>query len=130
MRYLIDSDDLLEMRDAANESGWIAWQGGECPVSKHALVEVRYRGWPDTAQPAKPAGDWRWRHSSTDNQEWLGDIVAYRVVEDAVSLAEDDWQTDSRLNIARKLIEHQGKMIVSLYQQLESLRKQTEGTSR
>ena len=87
MKFEIERDDLLELRDAANDSGWIAWHGGDCPVSKYTLVEVRNRGWPDMTQPAKPAGEWRWRHSSTDNQEWLGDIVGYRVLEDATALA-------------------------------------------
>ena len=55
-------------------SNWIEWNGGECPVGKGALVEVR---WDDgTTTGPMTAGGWDWRNHGTP-----ADIVAYRLVD-------------------------------------------------
>lgn len=63
--------------------GWIEWHGGECPVDKGALVDVRYRDGVDgMAMPALTFNivreDWRvcvnWKHENNP-----GDIIAYRI---------------------------------------------------
>jgi hypothetical protein len=66
-------------------SGWIEWPGGECPVPRGTVVEVRYRDgtvWAGTAvmvnvppTAERCANSAFWRHDGWDN-----DIVAYRVV--------------------------------------------------
>ena len=48
--------------------GWIAWEGGECPVSTETLVDVRW-------ERRLAAGCCRWDHRETSD-----DIVAYRIV--------------------------------------------------
>jgi hypothetical protein len=64
--------------------GWLAWNGGECPVPAGTLVDVRHRdgdeflgvsaGDPDEVV----AEDW----SISDKQSHPGDIVAYRIHKD------------------------------------------------
>ena len=62
--------------------GWIKWAGGECPVSKGTLVDVKYRdGERLLLLPANELADgWRdasscfWRYDNAPN-----DIVAYRI---------------------------------------------------
>jgi hypothetical protein len=56
-------------------SNWIEWDGGECPVSDGAVVQVELRGG-DRMTGAFADEFWR-----KDNSP--GDIVAYRVVSDA-----------------------------------------------
>lgn len=57
--------------------GWIEWKGGECPVDRKTIVDVRFR-LGDTVL-ATVAGEWAWMYSP-DND---GDIVAYRIVQPA-----------------------------------------------
>lgn len=66
------------------EAGWIEWEGGDCPVAKGSLVDVRLRmGNEYFRQRAgvhedKPLGyaeDW-----SHARRQHPGDIVAYRIV--------------------------------------------------
>ena len=59
-------------------SEWIEWNGGECPVSDGALVDVKLRGIP-RSQQHKPAGPYDWRHFGD-----VGEIIAYRLSEPAV----------------------------------------------
>ncbi|MGY6251678.1 hypothetical protein ACXIUS_29835 [Bosea thiooxidans] len=53
---------------------WIEWNGGECPVSTGALVEVRLDD--GTTTGPMTAGGWDWRNHGTP-----ADIVAYRLVD-------------------------------------------------
>ena len=56
---------------------WIKWTGGECPVGKDAMVEVKLSC---DEEAASLAGTLRW--------SWMavpGDIIAYRVVKPAPS---------------------------------------------
>lgn len=58
---------------AAKNDGWIEWCGGECPVPRDTLVEVKF---PDgmTSRDAKPAGGYRWTLRNC-----VTDIAAYRL---------------------------------------------------
>jgi hypothetical protein len=60
--------------------GWVGFNGGGCPVSEDAVVEVFTKrecdiGW--SSWP-KRAGDWDW-----SIEDVPGDIMAYRLVEAA-----------------------------------------------
>jgi len=52
--------------------GWIRWPGGECPIAKDVLTEVRLRG-EGVSNEIRPAGQWFWNHDLGES-----DIVAYR----------------------------------------------------
>jgi hypothetical protein len=70
--------------------GWIDWPGGECPVSKDAFVEVRYRnGQTEKRQSTKHF--WMW--STFPDRS---DIVAYREVP-ADQPAEPSYPLESRV---------------------------------
>lgn len=67
---------------APKDGGWIEWGGGECPVSKGTMVEVKYRHGNSAICPAlidtrsiskATAAFWR-------NDGMCADIIAYRVV--------------------------------------------------
>ncbi|ANN86135.1 hypothetical protein BI096_gp27 [Enterobacter phage Arya] len=84
------------LADTATTDGWIDWAGGECPVERGTLVDVRYRdstAYPDKyGTPALVAGG----YGATD-RHWLregmrNDIIAYRLhqPQDANSRANDD----------------------------------------
>lgn len=69
------------------ENNWIDWNGGECPVERGTLVDVKHRsGQIFTDQPAQVRGystnpkvgyaeEW-------SNDECDSDIIAYRLSED------------------------------------------------
>ena len=63
-------------------SGWIAFDGGNCPVNDDVLVEVKFRHMVrrrNLTGPPKPAYTWVWRHSK--NKKYSGgDIIAYRAL--------------------------------------------------
>lgn len=56
--------------------GWVEWKGGECPIGKNVLIQVRLRL--DNNQsnhaPREPQY-WNWGHRWGDN-----DIIAYRII--------------------------------------------------
>lgn len=54
--------------------GWIAWHGGECPVSDSTPIEVKFRCG-DTG--SADAGSWSWRQSALRGEY---EIVAYRAI--------------------------------------------------
>ena len=70
--------DLAEKKLAALASqqpaddGWIEWAGGECPVGKDVLTEIRLR---NGGHGTGEGGYFAW---SQDENEY--DIIAYRVV--------------------------------------------------
>jgi hypothetical protein len=72
--------ELLRHKSSEGADGWIEWEGGECPVGRDAVVEVRFR-----VEPRNPryrsrgerAGSLRWDHAGPDSS---GDIIAYRLV--------------------------------------------------
>lgn len=68
-----------------NQTDWIEWQGGECPVDPDTRIEVRFRpfteGKPqdwdfctDKASEISRNGVDGWVHKNS-----AGDIIAYRV---------------------------------------------------
>lgn len=75
------ADEVIALRDAPKDDGWIDWHGGERPVPPSAEVEVRLRGYPiDPERPnAGAAAAYTWQHA-----EYLADydIVAYRIVQE------------------------------------------------
>lgn len=52
--------------------GWIAWNGGDCPVPDETVVDVRLRA--DGEVLAHPARYWNWQHDDSCDP-----ILAYRV---------------------------------------------------
>ena len=58
---------------------WIPWKGGECPVPKDTLVEVKRR---NGETYSRPAGCLDWKHSKgpySSNKPYSSDIIAYRI---------------------------------------------------
>lgn len=66
-------EEQYEAALAAKNDGWIEWGGGECPVPRDTLVEVKF---PDgmTSRDAQPAGSYRWTLRNC-----ITDIAAYRL---------------------------------------------------
>jgi hypothetical protein len=60
---------------------WIKWEGGECPVPKGTLIDVRYRGGQEVRN--LPALDHSVKHAYVaidwSHEGFKGDIVAYRL---------------------------------------------------
>lgn len=75
---------------AAKNDGWIDWGGGECPVDRDALVEVKYRN--GTVKPAEPARFYIWTNGYGSCSTTDADIIAYRLhqPQDANSRANDE----------------------------------------
>lgn len=74
---------------------WVKWEGGECPVPKDTIVQIRMRDGTSACEP-RVAGELRW-----DHRGWRGDITRYRVVKpeckhDWVMADADDFQTCSK----------------------------------
>ncbi|WAX16321.1 hypothetical protein KP591P3_00003 [Klebsiella phage KP591P3] len=88
LRLASDYDTAIITREqyeaalAAKNDGWIEWGGGECPVPRGTLVDVRYRDGEelfslpadDLAPSSRDASFAFWRDSAQDN-----DIIAYRL---------------------------------------------------
>lgn len=58
----------------AEESEWIEWNGGNCPVDEEAFVDLRFRIGEENNERSIPAGVWNWKQLGS-----MYDIVAYRV---------------------------------------------------
>ena len=72
-KHVIDMLIELEYGNSAeSESGWIDWNGGECPVPPNTKVEIQY---PDNDVDSCIASEVDWNHYGMG-----GDITAYRVV--------------------------------------------------
>lgn len=71
---------------AAKNEGWIEWGGGECPVEKGTLVDVKLRCGSVTRQRSGESLDWQ-----HDGKYELGAIIAYRLhqLQDATTRAND-----------------------------------------
>lgn len=62
----------------SDESGWIPWAGGECPVAGEQEVVIRVRQEPSTL--LRLAKNCRWEHGEERNNFYSGrDIIAYRL---------------------------------------------------
>ncbi len=57
------------------DDGWIAWNGGECPVDACTKVSVRFRDGEENKRLT--AQEWVWKHFKHSR-----DIIAYRVIDD------------------------------------------------
>lgn len=109
----------------ADAEGWIEWPGGECPVEKGTLVDVRYRDGQELS--ALPANDIApsqrdasyafWRNDENQN-----DIIAYRlrqpqeVAQDEATPVIDhfegapEWATvATQIGDKKYFLEHHGK---------------------
>jgi len=64
---------LLKELELWLNDGWIAWSGGECPVSGDTKVYVRFRCGEEVHNKYCAAG-WSWIHSGSTL-----DIVAYKM---------------------------------------------------
>lgn len=62
--------------DESDPDGWIKWDGGECPVGEHTLIQMIDRGesLDDFDDGVCAAGDYDWSHNGG---RW--DIIAYRI---------------------------------------------------
>ena len=69
--------------DAHITEPWVKWEGGECPVPKDTIVQIRMRDGTSACEPGV-AGELRW-----DHRGWRGDITRYRVVKPE---CEHEWQ--------------------------------------
>lgn len=71
---------------AAKNEGWIEWGGGECPVEKGTLVDVKLRCGSVTRKRSGESLDWQ-----HDGQYELGAIISYRLhkPQDATTRAND-----------------------------------------
>ena len=81
-RAMMESQlELVENSADEEESGWIKWNGGECPVAADVIVQCMMRGGEDVGfwhMAELKGGEWDWSHTNHP-----GDIVSYRVVEEA-----------------------------------------------
>lgn len=69
--------------DAQVAEPWVKWEGGECPVPKDTIVQIRMRDGTGAREPGV-AGELRWGHRG-----WPGDITRYRVDKPE---CEHEWQ--------------------------------------
>ncbi|WP_312759502.1 hypothetical protein [Pantoea brenneri] len=61
---------ILEQQERGD--GWIEWGGGDCPVERMAIVEVKFT---QTPQGEGIAHWWDWHHEEGENN-----IIAYRII--------------------------------------------------
>ena len=85
---------------AASE-GWIEWGGGECPVEKGTLVDVRYRDGQEMS--ALPANDIAIGMRDASYAFWhndgnLNDIIAYRLHKPDINSRANDDRLEQDLN--------------------------------
>lgn len=81
-KHLGDSDKKTGIYALQPDAeGWIAWNGGECPVPAETIVQCKLRDpTPDSFHMDKrPASDWTWPASGMHY-----DIIAYRVIDKAL----------------------------------------------
>ncbi len=64
---------VSDEKPVAESDGWIAWNGGTCPVPEGTITEVRFKGLNSVVDNYPE--DWNWE--KMDSQDC---IVAYRVV--------------------------------------------------
>lgn len=68
-----------------SNDGWIDWDGGECPITPSALVDIMLQDGEEYS--GMPAEEWRWEHLGHRS-----DIIKYRLhqQQDANTRANDD----------------------------------------
>lgn len=82
-REMWESERAKLAKPKGGKNGWIRNRGGKQPVANGVMVEYRMRSG-NQSQVAVAAEDVRWNHSSR-----LGDIMAYKVVEQAEQAAPE-----------------------------------------
>lgn len=83
-------DAPIAVTESQSDGGWIAWGGGECPVSRGTFVDVQYRdGAEEFGLPAltvialtRDATQVFWRADGVNE-----DIIAYRIAKTAPAVA-------------------------------------------
>jgi hypothetical protein len=63
------------------ESAWIEWKGGDCPIPPDTPFQVKLRNGETAIVP--PNQEWRWTDSGSSH-----DIVAYRLVSPTSNVSE------------------------------------------
>ena len=86
MQYSI----IGKIDEKPDTDGWIEWYGGECPVAKGTLVDVKFRN--GRIEDGTPAGEDNGGYSRMQAIDWShhgfqSDIIAYR-------LSKPDWPED------------------------------------
>ena len=80
---------LAASKAVVGHNGWIDWAGGECPVPKNALVDVKLRD--NLVDECSSADNWQWKHFGNHT-----DIIAYRLQQpNEVKTAGIDVQRDA-----------------------------------
>ena len=77
------------MEKTKKDSGWLKWEGGECPVPEQTAVEYETRKGSIGVGIAK---DLRWKHLPLD-----GDILAYRILKEAPTSNVTDTDEDESI---------------------------------
>lgn len=72
---LLEKLDVEKTDKVLRDDDWIGWDGGECPVPRGKVVEVKRR---DGEKLTRSACRLTWQHVLGER-----DIVAYRIVGDA-----------------------------------------------
>lgn len=68
-------DDVKPLKPKKAKRPWIKWEGGECPVPKGTLIDVKHMGGEKYKKvPALGSYNYHWNHRG-----YVGDIVAYRL---------------------------------------------------
>lgn len=84
---------LAASKPVVGHNGWIQWAGGECPVDRDAIVEVKYRNPSRNKFNNDRAGDFTWSHDGID-----GDIIAYRLQKHGIDSRANDDRLEQDLN--------------------------------
>lgn len=72
--YLQALEIALPVLEQQEKGGWIEWNGGECPVGKDEMIDIKYGD--DAYANYVRAGAFNWKHDDD-----CYPIIAYRVVE-------------------------------------------------
>lgn len=67
--------------------GWIEWHGGDCPVAVDVPVRVRFRCGSESDKGTSDS--WRWGHAKDGDMGKAYDIVAYRLLPQSDTSADD-----------------------------------------
>ena len=75
---------VLEQQERGDD-GWIEWGGGDCPVPKGTLVDIRLRDGGEYLSCQPDAWVWVHRYSTV-----IDPIIAYRVVQQERERGEEE----------------------------------------
>ncbi len=83
----------------ADDEGWIRWEGGECPMPDHEIVEVKMAGGGQGLANLLPM----FTHRCWEKWNYESDIVAYRPILPAESKPEFELPPQFRRDLFREL---------------------------